>query len=56
MCGNDRLLIQGVSIVKTSTNPSVENNIINDWLMVRGAKCFRGAICSANITVREAIM
>ena len=56
MCGNDGLLIPGVSIVKTSINPSVENNIINDWLMVKGAKCFKGAICSVNITVHEATM
>ena len=56
MYGNDGLLIQGVSTVKTSTNPSVENKIINDWLMVRGAKCFRGAICSVNIIVHEAII
>ena len=56
MCSNDGLLIQGISIVKTPTNPSVENNIINDWLMVRGAKCLRGAICSVTITVHGAIM
>ena len=54
MCGNDGLLILGVSIVKTSTNPSVENNTIlahGDWCQI-----FKGVICSVNITVHKAII
>ena len=56
MCGHDGLLIQGGFYSKISTNQTVENNISNDWLTVRGAKCFREAICSVNITVHVTII